>query len=161
LGWGPDSSSSIQANYISKDALIPGAAAGISFTTLTIDTPKYLNYLLSRFLASGGTVARGTVQHINQVIEGGATALSGSGKPSHADAVVVCAGLGARMLGGVEDKGMYPIRGQTVLLKAPWIKYGRTMVEKDGSRTYTIPRRCGDVRVNSFLVDGQGMLISK
>jgi len=48
-------------------------------------------------------------------------------------------------LGGVEDKAMYPIRGQTILLRAPWIKYGRTMVEKDGSRTYTIPRRCGDV----------------
>jgi glycine/D-amino acid oxidase-like deaminating enzyme len=129
------------------DALIPGAAYGISFTTLTIDTPKYLNYLLSRFLASGGSIIRGTVQHIQQVIEGGATALSGSGKPSRVDAVVVCAGLGARTLGGVEDKAMYPIRGQTVLLKAPWIKYGMTMVEKDERRTYTIPRRCGEVRV--------------
>jgi len=139
------------AKYISKDALIPGAAYGITFTTLTIDTPKYLNYLLSRFLASGGSITRGIVQHINQVIEGGATALSGSRGPSHVDAVVVCTGLGARMLGGVEDKAMYPIRGQTVLLKAPWIKYGRTMVEKDGLRTYTIPRRCGDVIVGGTI----------
>lgn len=65
------------------------------------------------------------------------------------------------MLGGVEDKAMYPIRGQTVLLKAPWVKYGRTMVEKDGLRTYTIPRRCGDARLNLFQTDGLRMLISK
>jgi len=77
------------------------------------------------------------------------------------DAVVVCAGLGARMLGGVEDKAMYPIRGQTVLLKAPWVKYGRTMVEKDGLRTYTIPRRCGDARFNLFQTDGLSILICK
>jgi glycine/D-amino acid oxidase-like deaminating enzyme len=54
-------------------------------------------------------------------------------------------------LGGVEDKAMYPIRGQTVLLRAPWVKYGRTMVETDGRRTYTIPRRCGDVCLSCFL----------
>jgi glycine/D-amino acid oxidase-like deaminating enzyme len=86
------------------------------------------------------------LQHISQVIEGGATAISGHEKSSQADGVIVCAGLGARMLGGVEDKTMYPIRGQTVLLKAPWVRYGRTMVEKDNSRTYTIPRKSGDVR---------------
>jgi len=126
-------------------------AYGISFTTLTIDTPKYLNYLLSRFLASGGSVAKGTIQHINQVIESGISGLLGSAKPSHVDAVVVCAGLGTRMLGGVEDKAMYPIRGQTVLLRAPWVKYGRTMVEKDEVRTYTIPRRCGDVIVGGTI----------
>lgn len=138
---------SAQAKYVAKDSLIPGAADGIEFETLTIDTPKYLNYLLARFLGNGGSVVRGNVQHINQVIEGGANGLSGSGKPSLIYAVIVCAGLGARTLGGVEDKAMFPIRGQTVLLRAPWIRYGMTMVETNGMRTYTIPRRSGDVRL--------------
>jgi len=139
------------AKLVPEDDLISGAACGISFTTLTIDTFKYLNYLLSCFLASGGTIARGTVQHINQVIEGGANALSDSRRPSHVDAVVVCTGLGARALGGIEDKAVYPIRGQTVLLRAPWIKDGKTMVEKNGLRTYTIPRKSGDVIVGGTI----------
>jgi len=139
------------SKYVPEGALISGAAYGLSFTTLTIDTPKYLNYLLSRFLASGGSIVRGNLQHISQVMEGGATAISSYGKPSPADGVIVCAGLGARMLGGVEDKTMYPIRGQTVLLKAPWVRYGRTMVEKDNARTYTIPRKSGDVIVGGTI----------
>lgn len=73
--------------------------------------------------------------------------LSGSnGKAHQVDAVMVCTGLGARTLGGVEDTAMYPIRGQTVLLRAPWIRYGRTTVDKNGLKTYTIPRKSGDVR---------------
>lgn len=102
---------------------------------------------------------RGNVQHISQVIECGATVLSGHGEPSQADGVVVCAGLGARMLGGVEDKNMYPIRGQTVLLRAPWIRYGRTMVEKNGLRTYTIPRKSGDVRSSELELEPELKLI--
>jgi hypothetical protein len=100
----------------------------VSYTALTIETPLYLNYLLARFLASGGSIVRGTVQHINQVIEGGARIFSGprtlQGCPP--DAIVVCVGLGARTLGGVEDKDVYPIRGQTVLLRAPWVTLGYT-----------------------------------
>ncbi|KAJ7593506.1 FAD dependent oxidoreductase [Mycena floridula] len=128
-----------------QSSLIGEAAAGISFTTVTIDSPIYLNYLLSRFLAAGGTLVRGTVQHINQIVEGGARMLIGSRNPSPPDAVVVCAGLGTRFLGGIEDKTMYPLRGQTILIRAPWIKFGRTLSTKDGLWTYIIPRRSGDV----------------
>jgi hypothetical protein len=61
--------------------------------------------------------------------------------------VVVCVGLGARFLGGVEDKDVYPIRGQTVLLRAPWIRFGRSVSNsKEGISTYIIPRPGGDVR---------------
>ena len=38
-----------------------------------------------------------------------------SGK--QADLVVNCTGLGAGKLGGVEDKEMVPVRGQTVLVR--------------------------------------------
>ncbi|KZT28066.1 D-amino-acid oxidase [Neolentinus lepideus HHB14362 ss-1] len=138
---------------LDENSLIPNTVAGIGFTTLTIDTPIYLNYLLSRFLARGGAIVRGSVQHISQVVDGGARVFTGSksaGVP--VDAVIVCAGIGARFLGGVEDKDVYPIRGQTVLLRAPWIRFGRTMSSKDGLWTYIIPRRSGDVIVGGIKV---------
>lgn len=64
---------------------------------------------------------------------------------------MVCAGLGARTLGGVEDKDVYPLRGQTVLLRAPWVRFGRSFTGVSGEGkdvwTYIIPRRSGDVIV--------------
>ncbi|KAF9003346.1 hypothetical protein BDQ17DRAFT_1356052 [Cyathus striatus] len=64
------------------------------------------------------------------------------------DAVVVSVGLGARFLGGVEDKDVYPIRGQTVLIKAPWVKLGMALYkENDLDFVYIIPRSSGEVIV--------------
>ena len=55
---------------------------------------------------------------------------------------------GARSLIGLEDKDVYPVRGQVVTLHAPWIKFGRTVSHaQQGLWTYVIPRRSGDVRV--------------
>ena len=119
--------------------------SGVRCQTVTIDIPVYLNYLLSRFLAAGGSIVRGTVQHISQIIEGGTQIFGAKNASSAVDAVVVCAGLGARFLGGVEDKNVHPIRGQTVLLRAPWIKFGSSINIDDASQTYIIPRRSGDV----------------
>jgi hypothetical protein len=67
-------------------------------------------------------------------------------------AIVVCPGLAARFLGGVEDKDMYPIRGQTLLLRAPWVREGHTLTAENGVRVYTIPRRGGDVSMHSHLL---------
>lgn len=132
-----------------QDSLVhPKAVHGISFRTITIDVPAYLNYLLSRLLTAGASVTRGTVQHIDQLVEGGAYPFTGTGAgPTPPDAIIVCAGLGARTLGGVEDKEVFSMRGQTVLLRAPWVRFGRTISTKEGLWTYTIPRRRGDVIV--------------
>ncbi|TFK39747.1 D-aspartate oxidase [Crucibulum laeve] len=145
-----------------ESSLIPGATWGISFSTVTIDVPIYLNYLLMQFLAVGGCIVRGSVQHINQVIEGGARAVpgastghifSGGARPKGPDAVIVCLGLGARFLGGVEDKNMFPIRGQTVIIRAPWVRFGRSSSgEKNKEMTYIIPRRSSDVIVGGTKV---------
>ena len=92
------------------------------------------------------------MQHINEIIEGGTRLFSGGDDVDHIipDAVVVAVGLGARFLGGVEDKAMYPIRGQTVLLRAPWVKFGKMEIYKSGL-TYIIPRRSGDVRARLYV----------
>ncbi|KAH8102276.1 D-amino-acid oxidase [Cristinia sonorae] len=150
LNWMPD------FKPLPIDNLIEGAKTGASFTTLTIDTPVYCNYLVSRFLARGGTIVRAPVQHVSQIAEGGAHVFtfSRAGKGPRVDAIVACPGLGARTLGGVEDKDVFPTRGQVVMLRAPWINFGRTASHlKDGLWTYVIPRRSGDVIVGGTKVD--------
>ncbi|KAG5643697.1 hypothetical protein DXG03_009746 [Asterophora parasitica] len=132
---------------LAQEALPEGIVHGSTFSTLTIDTPNYLPYLARRLVAAGGQLVRGSVQHIDQVLEGGAGIFletNGTKTPQRPDAVVVCTGLGTRFLGGVEDKAMHPIRGQTVLVRAPWINFGRT-IGNGTSWTYVIARHSGDV----------------
>lgn len=74
-----------------------------------INTPHYLNYLVSRLLALGVTFKRSSLAHILD-----ARPLHHSGQP--ADVIVNCTALGALRLGGVEDQRMVPARGQTVLV---------------------------------------------
>ncbi|EAU82893.1 D-amino-acid oxidase [Coprinopsis cinerea okayama7 len=142
---------------LSKEELIEGAQGGETFQTITIDTPLYLNYLLTKFLSRGGKIVRGSVQHLSQLAENGVTPFLEAfqrkyrdATPTPPDAIVVCVGLAARHLGGVEDHDMYPIRGQTVLVRAPWIKFGRTW-SQDKTWTYVIPRRSGDVILGGTL----------
>lgn len=89
------------------------------------------------------------MQHLSQVAEGGAHVFTpGRASKYPVDAIVACPGLGARTLGGIEDPDVFPVRGQVVLIRAPWIKFGRTASHAaDGLWTYIIPRRSGDVRV--------------
>ena len=139
----------LQFRRLPESELIPNTVLGVSFTTVSIDVPIYLNYLLTQFLGSGGRIIRGSVQHINQIIEGGTSLFSGGNvNDLPPDAIVVAVGLGARFLGGVEDKAMYPVRGQTVLVRAPWVRFGKTEITESGL-TYICPRRSGDVRAGS------------
>ncbi|KAH7926242.1 nucleotide-binding domain-containing protein [Leucogyrophana mollusca] len=138
--------------YLPENELIVGSRLAYSFSTITMNTPVYLNWLLARFLAQNGSIVRGSLQHIGQVIEGGASIFTDGKALRPVDAVVACVGLGARTLGGIEDKDVYPIRGQTVLLKAPWVRFGRTMTAADGTYTYTMPRSDGTMLVGGTRV---------
>ncbi|KAK0445203.1 hypothetical protein EV421DRAFT_1902654 [Armillaria borealis] len=123
--------------YMDPGELPEGFVEGVSFSTFSIDVPIYLNYLLSRFLAHGGAIVRGQVQHVSQVMEGGVGPFTGAKNSYKPAAVVACVGLGARFLVGVEDKDVIAIRGQTILLKAPWVdesgmsSLGGTFVKDD------------------------------
>lgn len=149
----PHPNFSCQFKYLESNELRGPANMGFSFSTVTMNTPAYLNWLLSRFLANNGTIVRASLQHISQLLERGTSPYTGSQSHRDIDALVICAGLGARVLGGVEDKDVYPIRGQTVLLRAPWVKFGRTMTEADSTYTYTMPRSNGDVRLLRNMLD--------
>lgn len=86
-----------------------GASYGIRFLSWSFNCPEYL-VLMARYLTDRGVeIKRKRLAHISEAV-------------SLSTAVVFnCSGLGARSLGGVEDKSMYPTRGQVVVVKAPHI----------------------------------------
>jgi D-amino-acid oxidase len=82
-----------------------GFASGWYYTAPVVTMPVYLDYLLERFSALGGTVCVAAV-----------TSLSSLSAP----VVVNCSGIGARDL--VPDPEVVPVRGQVVVVRNPGIE---------------------------------------
>ncbi|KAL8733408.1 MAG: hypothetical protein Q9181_003593 [Wetmoreana brouardii] len=93
-----------------SEQLGPDFDSGHAFTSVCINTGIYLSWLVSQCLQKGVIFKRANLKHIAD-----AAGVNGSG--NKADVVVNCTGLSAHKLGGVEDKNMMPIRGQTVLVR--------------------------------------------
>lgn len=95
---------------LSKDSLPPGMVEGIAFTSVCINTPMYLAYLVGQCLCNGATFKRVVLKHISEAFN-----MHASG--AKADVVINCTGLLASKLGGVMDKSVFPIRGQVVVVR--------------------------------------------
>ncbi|KAK9476884.1 hypothetical protein V1514DRAFT_310452 [Lipomyces japonicus] len=95
---------------IEKSELPDGMALGTRFDSFCLNVQIYLPWLQSQGIAAGIKFNTVSIGHINE-----AFALHASGLP--AELVVNCTGLFASKLGGVEDKDLYPARGQTVLVR--------------------------------------------
>ncbi|CAK1358617.1 unnamed protein product [Cercospora beticola] len=95
---------------LSKSELPEGMDGGTVFTSVCINTAIYLPWLVSELLKRGSVVKRGILKHISE-----AANLHHSGKP--ADLIINATGLSSLKLGGVEDKKVYPARGQIVLVR--------------------------------------------
>ncbi|MEU6706591.1 FAD-dependent oxidoreductase [Streptomyces wuyuanensis] len=80
-----------------------GFSAGYRFTVPLIDMPTYLDYLLRRLDAAGGTVER---RRLVSIADAGPAAV-----------IVNCTGLGAKDL--LPDPDLRPIRGQHVVVTNP------------------------------------------
>ncbi|MFE5868657.1 FAD-dependent oxidoreductase [Streptomyces roseifaciens] len=80
-----------------------GFTAGYRFTVPLVDMPVYLDYLLRRLRAAGGTVEQ--------------RRLASLADADSASVIVNCTGLGAHNL--VPDSGLRPIRGQHVVVTNP------------------------------------------
>ncbi|KAI5363106.1 putative FAD dependent oxidoreductase, D-amino acid oxidase, D-amino-acid oxidase [Septoria linicola] len=95
---------------LSSSELPEGMDGGTCFTSVCINTAIYLPYLASQLLKHGGVIKRGIIEHISE-----------AGKLHHtgraADLVINATGLSSLKLGGVEDKKLYPARGQIVLVR--------------------------------------------
>jgi len=118
-----------------ETALPDGYAAGWTFVTPLVEMPVYLEWLAGRVTSLGGTVTRLSLHEL----------------PAGADAVVNCAGLGARLLGA--DPSVEPASGQVVYveqfgLDRWWLDGG-----SPGGPTYVVPRS-RDVVVGGTDVEG-------
>ncbi|KAJ7211966.1 hypothetical protein C8J57DRAFT_1256513 [Mycena rebaudengoi] len=125
-----------------------------------IDVPQYLAYLWHRFFFLGGRAFRSKLSSLSDLLsptmgvrlglehvarDGNITELTSGSLTFNASALVNCPGLGALSLGDVNDTAMFPARGETVLLRAPWITSGLQYAWKNGDMTYIIPRGSGVV----------------
>ena len=93
------------ARMLPTAELPEGFAAGWSYTAPVVTMPVYLDYLLARYVAAGGTVSVAEVPSLSSL---------------SAPVVVNCSGIGARDL--VPDPHVVPVRGQVVLVRNPGIE---------------------------------------
>ncbi|KAI8069931.1 hypothetical protein BC940DRAFT_296510 [Gongronella butleri] len=105
---------------------------GHRYTSVLINSPQYLTWMLKQVLSMGVVLKKQALNGIQDVFD------------DSVDAVMNCTGLGALSLGGVQDKNMYPTRGQTVLVKADHIEPTITCI-RSKTFTYVIPRADGTI----------------
>jgi glycine/D-amino acid oxidase-like deaminating enzyme len=157
--------SPLQFKELPASALPKDAAYGCTLTTYDIVIPHYLPRLYQLFTKLGGKSICRRVESISEVT----TLVNEDGSSLSVGCIIVSPGLGALELLG--DKDVHPIRGQTVLVKAPWCSTdynkdtpwasnspslnpptwpGMSVVNKQGFRdVYIIPRGDG-----TFIVGG-------
>jgi D-amino-acid oxidase len=126
-----------QIRRCNDDELPPGYRDGHAFVAPVVEMPIYLEYLLDRFSAAGGSVQRRTLSSLEEV---------------DARVVVNCVGLGARDL--VDDASMEPIRGQIVRMRNPGLKRFVLDEENPEGVAYIVPRS-GDCILGGTAEEGE------
>ncbi|KAH0379014.1 putative D-amino acid oxidase, partial [Aureobasidium melanogenum] len=111
-----------------------GAKFGCDLKSFVVDTQVYLPWLQGEVKRQGIEIRRGMFDSIDELF----TAF-----PS-ATAYFNCTGLGAYSLKGVEDKSVYPTRGQIMLVESPKTPmtrmYFRSPQRVNKDTTYVFPR---------------------
>jgi D-amino-acid oxidase len=90
---------------LGADELPSGFASGWEYTAPVVTMPVYLEYLLERYAAAGGSIEIEPVTSLSEV---------------DAPVIVNCTGVGARKL--VPDSSVVPVRGQVVVVRNPGIE---------------------------------------
>ncbi len=113
---------SVEANM----AHVPPDAVEVwSFGTYFVDATSYLNWLSHKVKQGGAKIQQRKISNLDEL--------------SSYDIIINCTGIGSCDL--LNDRLMYPNRGQVVLVRAPWL---RTWFMQDGedkdSTTYILPR---------------------
>lgn len=134
-----------QFEEIPTEELPLGVAFGIKFTTITINAPMHIRYLLQTLTNKYGVrVLRHSIPEIS------------SGFISNDTKVVFnCTGNAAKDLKGVQDPKCFPTRGQILLARAPQIEQN-IMRHGKNYETYVIPRPYsnGNVILGGFMQKG-------
>ncbi|WP_432184192.1 FAD-dependent oxidoreductase [Streptomyces tendae] len=141
----PDWATTLPGFRPCRPAELPaGFSAGYRFTVPLIDMPTYLDYLLRRLDAAGGTVERRRLASLADA--GSATVL------------VNCTGLGARAL--LPDPDLRPIRGQHVVVTNPGLTEFFSEDTGLSSDLLCFYPHGGTVVLGGTAIDGEGGLAS-
>lgn len=111
---------------VARADLPPGYVDGLELTTPVVDMGVHLRWLIDRLEAMGVAIRRAFIDDLAAAHEG-------------VDAVVNCAGLGARELVG--DTEMLPVRGQVVLVEQIGLERWLLDDTDPVNLTYVVPRR--------------------
>ena len=106
-------------HVVPKSELPDDMHAGVSYKAMTLDVPRYLKYLQQRAQSLGARIIRAplpTGAGLPGALNAASILAAGEGQ-GKVDAFVNATGLGARELIPEEKDNLYPIRGQTVLVK--------------------------------------------
>ena len=79
------------------------------YSTVVMSCESFLAWQVAEFEANGGKVIHKRLKNLQEI-------------DGHFDIIVNCTGLGSREL--VNDNEIYPVRGQSIIVKAPWVKHG-------------------------------------
>ncbi|KAI8342349.1 hypothetical protein BC941DRAFT_412515 [Chlamydoabsidia padenii] len=122
---------------LDQSVLPDGVKGGYRFVTFTANVPQYLDYLVKTLKSLGGHLERNTFNSLQSAID----------HYPAADTLINCTALGSYDLQDVQDHAMYPLRGQTVIVRAPHIKHQlyKDLGYYDQFCTYIIPRGDGTV----------------
>jgi D-amino-acid oxidase len=120
---------------------VPGGFdGGWAFTAPVVEMPVYLDWLTARVLAAGGSITRLNLHGLPR---------PGGGGP---DAVVDCAGLGAKFLAA--DPSLHPVQGQVVLVEQVGLERWWLESAAEEGPTYVVPRS-RDIVVGGTDVEGE------
>jgi D-amino-acid oxidase len=123
-----------------------GAIMGIRYSSICINVPRYISYLFERVQELGARIIKAsfsTSSGISGAIPDAKRILKQHGVKEDVYAVINCTGLSARHFVGPEEAALlYPIRGQTLLVKGE-ANMARTFTELGDNPEellYVIPR---------------------
>ncbi|KZP00667.1 FAD dependent oxidoreductase [Calocera viscosa TUFC12733] len=109
-------------------------AFGISYTSMTVEPPRYLPWLVKQVQAKGVQILRVQVDSLRAALD----------HVPEAKAIINCSGIGARYLKDVHDEAVFPERGQTCVIRTTFKK----MIIRSGAEyTYLIPRPASGILV--------------
>jgi glycine/D-amino acid oxidase-like deaminating enzyme len=110
---------------------------------VTANVPVYLNFLVKTLIALGGRLEQQSFDSLQSVMD----------QYQDADTLINCTGMGSYYLKDVQDHTLYPVRGQTVIVRAPHIKHQlyKDVCRTDRFCTYIIPRGDGTVVLGGTL----------
>ena len=109
-------------------------------STFVLRCSTYLPWLRERFTQHGGIIVQKKVASLSEL--------------SSYDVVINCTGVGAGVL--ASDPNVYPSKGVTICLEAPWVNhmYSTSIQKSKSEMTYIYPRRGRFDGKNEVLVGG-------